>query len=885
AGGETSAALSDVHRALSLIENGRLDEAGALLDAASGDPGTVRRAAIASGKGDLARARGDLETASRHYREAVVGYRESSAPSALAAGPLRNLGTVAAMQGDLDAAEGFYRQSLTVAERGGDRTSVARVLNNLGIVSVRRGDIAAAENFYQRALALNEELGAWRSHYINLFNLADVADARGDLASAVTLLRRSLAGFETLGEDSLRVAHTRTALADLLIRTGAFAEALRLFDAALGSYRRLAPDSPDVTLALMGLGNAARELGDLAAAEGHYLTALERRQAVAASSVEAAQVHSSLGTLYLELADTDTAERHFEQAQRIYADAAPASAELAAAVHGLARVQSARGHIDAALGLFERSIAALEAQTRQLGGADDARSLFGDQYARFYKDYLRELLAADLTARAFAVLERYRARNLVTLMAERELALDRSVPPALEAERARWQKAYDEAQARLIERLSIGAQEAEVGAIRSAMTEIRTRRDGVMQRIRAAAGDQATLRYTQPADLNGAARSLEAGTLALSYSVHDDHTVLFALSRDALRTFRIEAGDEVLREHVRRFRFLIASGDRSAAPSAALTAAGEALYDLLVRPAAVFADAERYLIVPDGPLHTLPFSALPVPSSSTARYLIEQVPLHKAQSMTLYASLRRSDAETPAEPRVVLFGNDYRSNMALASAADGTRSVGRLGELRPLPFVRQEINGINAVFAQSSTVFSGAEATERNVMEHAPRATYLHFAAHSVVDERVPLDSALVLEPHDDSENGLLQAWEIVEGLRTEASLVVLSACDTALGMETAGDGLVGLTRAFHVAGAQSVLASQWRVSDRSTARLMTGFYRRLHAGAPKDAALRAAQLELLHGAQKASAVGGWLDRWFPAPAEFSHPYYWAAFELSGWYR
>src|SRR4029079_9510969 len=116
----------------------------------------------------------------------------------------------------------------------------------------------------------------------------------------------------------------------------------------------------------------------------------------------------------------------------------------------------------------------------------------------------------------------------------------------------------------------------------------------------------------------------------------------------------------------------------------------------------------------------------------------------------------------------------------------------------------------------------------------------------------------------DPGDNGMLQAWEIFERLRLDADLVTLSACGTGLGREAAGEGLIGLTRAFQYAGARSVLASLWAVSDRSTAALMPRFYDRLRAGVPKDVALAEAQRELLHG------------------HEFSHPYSWAAFELNG---
>jgi CHAT domain-containing protein len=110
----------------------------------------------------------------------------------------------------------------------------------------------------------------------------------------------------------------------------------------------------------------------------------------------------------------------------------------------------------------------------------------------------------------------------------------------------------------------------------------------------------------------------------------------------------------------------------------------------------------------------------------------------------------------------------------------------------------------------------------------------------------------------------LLQAWEVLESVRLDADLVTLSACDTGLGKEMGGEGVIGLTRAFQYAGARSVLASLWSVSDVSTADLMRRFYSHLRAGRSKDEALRRAQVELIHS------------------SAFSHPYSWAAFQLVG---
>src|SRR5207253_11069952 len=118
--------------------------------------------------------------------------------------------------------------------------------------------------------------------------------------------------------------------------------------------------------------------------------------------------------------------------------------------------------------------------------------------------------------------------------------------------------------------------------------------------------------------------------------------------------------------------------------------------------------------------------------------------------------------------------------------------------------------------------YLAAAATEERAKSVSPRARYVHFAAHGYLDERFPLNSGLALTiPEklvEGQENGLLQAWEIFEQVRLEADLVVLSACQTGLGKEMGGEGLIGLTRALQYAGARSIVASLWSVDDLKTA-------------------------------------------------------------------
>jgi CHAT domain-containing protein len=381
----------------------------------------------------------------------------------------------------------------------------------------------------------------------------------------------------------------------------------------------------------------------------------------------------------------------------------------------------------------------------------------------------------------------------------------------------------------------------------------------------------------------------------LSYSVGRDRTILFVVqpqtsSPSGIAALTVPVGAESLRERVGAFRNLIDRASGAESPGTqTLDLQSRQLFDLLVEPARhLIGGARRLVISPDGPLHLLPFAALRLPASDALptlapRYLIEWKPIHTVVSATVYAELQkaRRPAHSAAGGRLVAFGDPRYppvSPDAPGEANPMARDTERSGfALEPLPASRIEVGAIARLYGARAVSYVGKAATEERAKSLDRTTRYLHFATHGILDSRFPLNSALVFSidgaPAEGKENGLLQAWEVFEQVRFDADLVTLSACDSGLGRELGGEGLVGLTRAFQYAGARSVLASLWRIGDESTADLMTRFYRNLRAGQTKDVALRGAQLDLIRSAR----TGTTGDR--------SHPFHWAAFTLTGDWR
>ena len=272
-------------------------------------------------------------------------------------------------------------------------------------------------------------------------------------------------------------------------------------------------------------------------------------------------------------------------------------------------------------------------------------------------------------------------------------------------------------------------------------------------------------------------------------------------------------------------------------------AAAEALRKLVLDPLAPGPGTRRLLVSPDGVLSYVPFALL-----AGAREVVF-VP-----SGTTYLSLR-GEAAKRGEGVLALGDPDYGAKpdpSSLALLRSGRSPV-------PLPATRDEALAVGTV------VLLGKEAGERRLREALggrPRWRALHLACHGFVDTARPMLTSLALTP-GEGEDGFLTVLDVLR-LQVPADLVVLSACETGRGEVVRGEGILGLTRAFMVAGSPRVLVSLWKVDDQATRALMTRFYAAWKTGKPATAALAEAQASLR------------------SQAEWAHPRFWAGWILWG---
>lgn len=797
----------------------------------------------------LSLLKGELATAEAQCRQALSAMGRSPSPSSFLESILTTLGNVTLLRGDLVGAEDYFRRALLLSsKRVPESLSTSVLLDSLGLVALERVDLDSAQEHFERSLQLRLRIAPGTQYVaLSLSLLGNVARERGDLESAERYFLESLAVCERAMEQG-----------DLIDNN------------------------------LTGLAEIARERGDLAAVESYYRRSLKYKQRTASRPILL-----TLGETALQLGRLKEAESYLREYLGDGDNSPSTDRGHTIAFQALANVLRRMGRLEPAARYAALSIGSLEARIDKLGGSQEEKGKFRGRNGDIYRDALRLQLELGRPQEAFHLLERFRAQAFLALLAERDLTFAGELPPELDQERRRLAVLYDRNELQLTALNPEKDREA-IEALQREQVQLRRRRDEIALEMRRTAPRLAALQDPQALTFERVREALDPGTVMLSYSAGEEQTHLFIVTPGReLHIETLDVGRQALEKDVDRYRQLI---DQTRAGST-LGAQGldwfsRRLYNLLVEPAEPWiAAGNRIVLVPDGPLHLLPFAAL---TRKDGRHLVEWKPLSTVLSGTVFAELKkqRRDAVAAAEPsswQWVAFGDPwFPPRLAQGRPGDTggarLRSVSTRAQLpwKRLPQSRREVEEIAALFpAGRRRTYLDREASEERAKAVGKDARIVHFATHGFVDGRSPFDSGLVLsipeELAEGRDNGLLQVWEIFESVRLDADLVVLSACETGIGEIRGGEGIIGLTRAFQYAGARSVLASLWRVEDEATAELTQRFYRHLRSGKAKDEALRAAQLELIRSPLRVpDGRGGRTER------NAAAPYFWAALQIVG---
>jgi CHAT domain-containing protein len=734
-------------------------------------------------------------------------------------------------------------------------------------------DATPSRRDWEEALQIATELGdaKWKNRVSGEIGFAMFL--QGDVMSARQKVAGALIGASALRDAGAQMRYL-AAIGTALVFLGSYDDGISYFDKA----SKIAQANPDAgypfliesgrVQALKGMGKLedAQRLADeiIAQARAHQKHVKETQALITASTIARAKHDDdqAIGNLQnaIDLADRGGYKRLLTHAQFELADIYRSQGRMAEAeelVSIAAQITLRIGDIYLVPGRLQ-ALGDLEVSQRQYDEADatydrasdildtmignvtatSAKSGLITAMSEIYTKHFA-LLIDELhnTAKGYSVLERARGRVITDLLMSG--------------------KRPDTPQEREIER-EIGRLNLDLSKAKT-KDEIRKIRDRIFLAEQArwlAPGSNSWKSHPMdPIALDTVKRSLSANEVVLEYVLADPRSYCLAITRDNVHVVELPSR--------RTIETLVVAFLTKIKAKQSASAEANQVYNALLKDIAE-TTKEHWIIVPDGRLHLLPFDAL---QDKNGQYLVNSHTITYAPSASS-VYLMNSDPLLRRRPKYSLLAvggisYDQRPDVSkLAITAGYVR-----GGLSELPGSKQEVlAAIAALNSRSNTLLLGSEGTE-SAFKHAQLDEFeiIHLAVHGVADEKHPDHAALMLLSDPAAgEDGILQPFEIMQ-LHTNAEVVVLSACDTAVGRLQGEEGISNISQAFLLAGARNVISTLWSTDDIFSSYLMKRFYARLAASATIASSLTGAKREVLRTYGKEAV-----------------PYYWAGFTLEG---
>jgi CHAT domain-containing protein/Tfp pilus assembly protein PilF len=806
--------------------------------------------------------RGDLQKSVDLLRDALPLRRQSGDVRGEAY-TLHSIGTIYLSMAEHGNAIEYLQQALTKWRVATEKHGEGTTLNSLAMVYSGLADQQKALEYLKLAIRLDRESGDRRSEAATLNNFGSVYALLGDFESSIDYQKQSLAIQQAI-HDIPGEANGLANLGTAYRKVGDRQTAIRDYQRALELQVQIG-DRAHQGVTLSHLGSVYQELRDSQRAMDYYDRALSLSRGASDRTWEGVTL-TRMGSLYYSLGDLEKARECEMQAQGIF-HATGARNYEARALYWVARTELAQGQLEAALDNSLAAVNAIESIRSAVGRRDLQSSFFATAHEQ-YELEIDIMMQLDRqhpdrgwNRKAFEAYERARARGLLDLLSELQADVRKDAPAALVEREHLLENALDAKTDRQARLMSGPHTQPQVQAADAEIRKLLDQYQELEAQIRKQSPQYADVMQAEPATLGEIQqRALDTNTLLLAYALGEDRSYLWAVNKGAMVSFELPKRADI----ERLARAAYESWSQNAPPSDGRDIAS--LSRMLLGAVAPQLGRKRLLITGEGAIQYLPFGALIAPGG---RRLVQDHEIVTTPSGSALVALQRKlDGRTRAPKAIVAFADPvYGANDPRVNAPKS----GETPAFERLRNSRVEADSIVALWPRSS-LRAVDFAANRTLATSGVLAEYrmIHFATHGVLNSQHPELSGIALSMVDQNGNaqsGFLRAHEIFN-LKLSADLVVLSACQTALGKDVQGEGLMGLARGFFYAGAARVVSSLWAVPDAGTSEFMAVFYRRMRDDhLSPAAALRAAQLAMLQDVR-------WRD-----------PYYWAAFTIQGEYR
>lgn len=822
------------------------------------------------------------------FQEALTVWLEARTFAENAFGPdhietatvLRRLATVYEHLNEWANAKALHEQSIAILERHSspDDPEIARSYNNFGIYHWSLGQLPEALDWFTKSLGIHERNHGPQHPLVGatVMNIGMVYANLGEPVRAAEAAERAAQISEAAyGEHDENTALAINNAGGFHLMAGNLERSRELLERALALRLVIhGPTHPYTTSTEDNLGELHQQLGNFETALRHYQHALEaNRNTYGEHHPEVGRVENNIGSLYSLLGQPDRAIDHLERALRGYALLGglehPTTLDL---VSNLAEAHLTLNRPSEALAVLGPAVEAfLKFQSRYFPALDVTGKVRYNTTARLLLGlYLRASANASPTSGdPTASLSAWLTFKGSAVAFETSFALaEERADPATSIELAALRSAHLGLAEVALQAVSDSGQALErqqhLAEAAATVSRLEVALSGHLLELQEAL----ELRQLTSADLLSA---LAPGEVYLDYALLGDHLYSFAIDLDRRVTLLDLGPAEPVTATISALRLALGR------PNGDYHALTQTLFAQIISPLkAMLEGASGLVIAPDGALHFLPFELL----GDSHGTLLERLEVHVVPSgRDLIRLHRHGHTDAPLEAPA-LFGDpdfldatlgDYRSgDTALSQVPAGFSDWLRKLRFPKLRGSRREVETI-ARLLPKARLYVGLEFKEENLFE-VRNPSVLHLATHTYVyDGAEELPNPLLricisltgarMSALEGRSRGLVSALSL-SGLRLRGtSLVVLSACRTALGEVRQGEGVAGLNQAFFIAGARGVVSGLWPVPDEETATMMIAFYRRLTAGMKTGEALRQTKLEL---------------------AQTLHPHFWAAFVLSG---
>jgi CHAT domain-containing protein/Tfp pilus assembly protein PilF len=786
-----------------------------------------------------------------------------------------------------------YQQLLLLTQTLKDQQTEASTLVAIAKIEAKLG------NYQQSLDGLNQSLALWQKIKFKtgeataLNEIALIHFNLGESKQAINYYNQALQSVSTLG-NSANTAAILNNLGQVYSDSKEFDKALDYYQQSASLWENLIEKlgdnaSPDIkrgkSATLNNIAFIYTNLEKFPSALETYQQALTLWQTIGDRTGEASTLNN-MGFVYFQQGNLTKARDFYQQALNIRQEVGDLPKE-AISRYRLAMIDRKQSNFEQAIQQINRAIEIIENLRIKVTNQDLRTSFLASkqEYYQFYIDLLMQLHQQNphqgWDGKALQISERSKARSLLDILAESQGQLTKGIDPKLLAQKNLLKEQLGNLEEKRIQLLSNPHTDDQQQAMDREIDTLLQQYEPLLEKIRLTNSHYASLTQPQTLNLAKIQHLLDNNTTLLEYSLGEERSYLWVVQKKSIQSYTL--GDRATIETaVKDFRNSFISPTKRIRRSLTETT-GEKLSQIIL-PDIKNLKNKRLLIVADGALQYLPFAALPDLSNTKDKptFLMEKHELISLPSASTLGILRQeTQGRKPAKKLLAMLAdpvfsiNDERLKNVVAKnitplAPDLERSARESGVLFDrLPYTQTEAQQILSLIPVNQRLQeSGFSANkETSTSGQLGQYRFIHFATHGLLNSQNPQLSGLVLslvEPSGKSTNGFLRLYDIFN-LNLPAELVVLSACQTGLGKEIKGEGIIGLTRGFMYAGATRVLVSLWSVDDQATSVLMVNFYQGMLKKKLSPAeALRQAQIDLQKN------------------PDWSSPYYWAAFTLQG---